>query len=111
MSKYTVHCMKFNTNKKKIESEWHECISGSALYKTLYDLKVHTNDLLNFNEISMFNLERLIQNKMEIRLKSDKWERIFVTWFPGEIQTIPHIALTDTDYPLNYDGYTPLSGK
>ncbi len=111
MSEYLVLCTNYDANFVCIKEQITHCISGSALYEELYELEVHTTELLDFNEISMFELERLIQNELRIHLKSNEWENIMVSWFPGEVQTIPYISIEDTDYPDNYDGYTPLKGE
>lgn len=108
-SEYLVTCKNYDNHGYTLFSQETHCISGSALYEELYDLDIHTAEILDLNETTMFELERLVQNELRIHLKSNKWENIMVSWFPGETQTIPFISIEDTDYPDNYDGYTPIA--
>ena len=109
MSEYLVYCSNYNANFVCIKEQITHCISGSALYEELYELQVHPTELLDFNETTMFQLEQSVQSELSLYLKSDKWDEIKVSWFPGEVQTIPYISIADTDYPDNYNGYTPIS--
>ena len=101
--------MKFNSKTKKIESKLRECFSGSELYATLYELKIHPTELLDINKISMFRLEQLAQSRKSIYLTSDKWEEIAITFYAGKVQTIPNISMMDSHYPSDYNGYALIS--
>ncbi len=62
--------------------------SGSALYEELYELEPHQSEILDFNEISMFELERTLQKLEHIYLEHATGTAL-ISWFPHETDKFP----------------------
>lgn len=95
-------------DQQEVEEHQYNLTTGDQLYEALYDLEPYPCEILDFNSISMFLLERTLQQYAHIYLKY-KEGTILISWFPDpdDTKSIPHLSITDTDYPnLDlYDGY------
>lgn len=93
----------------------HHCITGGQLYETLYELEPFESDLFDFNRISMFRLECLVQKMKRIELECADYSTIIIWFFPDpkEKFPVPDLTLDQEDYEnveypddLQYDGDT-----